>query len=120
MQEAQTMPDLFRGSLTKKTAKRSRVGTSIPDDWAPTNGDREYGRALNLSDAQIDSMAEDLRLWAGANANRAVARKASWSLAFKSWMRREAAKLKGRGGPPRSGGNAFARLAARSAMGEED
>src|ERR1700723_3718914 len=47
---------------------------------------------LNLTDSQIDDMAEDMRLWAGANANRQIARKANWSMAFKSWMRREAAK----------------------------
>ena len=42
-------------------------------------------------------MAEDMRLWAGANANRQVARKADWSLTFKGWMRREAKRGYGNG-----------------------
>lgn len=102
------------------------AGTSIPDDWKPTNADREYGLAapLRLTNEQIDSMAEDMRLWAGANANRAVARKANWSLAFKGWMRREASKLKGTNGygfggprPLQDDSRSASRAAAR--LGEE-
>lgn len=70
-------------------------GSTIPMVWEPSNDDREYGRALGLTMAKIDEIAEDMRLWAGANEHRAVARKAGskgWSLAFKGWMRREAKK----------------------------
>jgi hypothetical protein len=70
-------------------------GESLPMDWQPTNGDRDYGHALRLSDAQIDSMAEEMRLWAGANSNRQVARKSNWSMAFKGWMLRESKKSTG-------------------------
>lgn len=71
------------------------VGCAIPENWEPTNDDREYGHRLRLSDLQIDAMAEDMRLWAGANANRQIARKANWSLAFKGWMRRESKRNSG-------------------------
>ena len=64
----------------------------LPDDWQPSNKDREYGRMLLFTDREIDGMAEDMRLWAGANANRQIARKSNWSMAFKGWMRREATR----------------------------
>lgn len=78
---------------------KKTIGSVLSEDWQPSDGDREYGRALPqfLTDEQIDSMAEDMRLWAGANANRQIARKANWSLAFKGWMRREAKRMKGNG-----------------------
>jgi len=78
---------------------KASKGVALPADWAPSEDDLDYGRTMvQLSDHQIKSMAEDMRLWAGANANRAVARKAGlkgWSLAFKGWMRREAKKGNG-------------------------
>jgi hypothetical protein len=70
------------------------TGTVLPDDWQPSDSDRIYGLALKFTEQQISEMAEDMKLWAGANANRQIARKANWSMAFKSWMRREAAKSK--------------------------
>jgi hypothetical protein len=69
-------------------------GTLLPENWQPSDDDRTYGHRLGFGNLQIDAMAEDMRLWAGANANRAVARKANWHLAFLGWMRREAAKAK--------------------------
>jgi hypothetical protein len=91
-------------------------GANIPEDWLPTNLDREYGHRLGLSDSQIDAMAEDMRLWAGANANRQIARKANWSMAFKGWMRRGAQQAENRNA--NSIGNAAARLARRAEAGE--
>lgn len=74
------------------------TGRSLPEDWTPTVADWDYGVDLGLSHIDIRDMAEDMRLWAGANAHRAVARKRNWSMAFKSWMRREAAKRKAHNG----------------------
>jgi hypothetical protein len=70
------------------------IGHPLPFDWEPSRDDVIYGRNLGLSDDQIADALEGLRLWAGANSNRAVARKSNWHMAFKSWMRREAAKRK--------------------------
>ena len=67
----------------------NQYGHPLPEDWAPELHDYEYGYELGLSESQIKFMAEDMRLWAHANANRAVARKKNWSKAFKGWMRRE-------------------------------
>ena len=71
------------------TTKR---GTKIPTDWKPSEDDTAYGRRLGFVDHQIMGMAEEMVLWAAANENRAIARKASWSLTFRGWMRREEKK----------------------------
>jgi hypothetical protein len=69
--------------------QRRHLGHPLPASWRPSADDREYGRRrLRLSDAQIDDIAEDMRLWAGANSNQAKARKADWSMTFKGFMRR--------------------------------
>ncbi|MDE2096817.1 MAG: hypothetical protein KGL39_06180 [Patescibacteria group bacterium] len=68
------------------------IGESLPAEWQPTCDDIDYGRRLGLSEQDIDGMLEDMKLWAGANANRQIARKADWHLAFKGWLRREAKK----------------------------
>ena len=90
------------------------AGCALPEDWQPTNHDREYAhQKLHLTDLQVDEMAEDMRLWAGANKNRAVARKDNWSMAFKGWMRR-VSKREGRqqnGTIDRSASAAAGRLA---------
>jgi len=65
-------------------------GSSLPADWQPTSDDASYGRTLGFSTDQMADMAEQMHLWAGANRNRAVARKSDWSLTFRGWMRREA------------------------------
>ena len=92
-------------------------GTALPEDWAPTNQDRDYGRCvLHLTDRQIEGLAEDMRLWAGANSNRQVARKANWSMAFKGWMRREAAKRK----PPERHGLATLSEVSEYLAGDRD
>jgi hypothetical protein len=71
----------------KRKTPHSR-GAALPPDWQPSESDRDYGRQMGLSDRQIDDAAEDLRLWAGANANRPIGKKADWGLAFKGWLRR--------------------------------
>ena len=95
------------------------AGNVLAYNWQPSIEDRYYGRIrLGLSDAAIEEMAEDMRLWAGANANRQIARKSNWSMAFKSWMRREAAKHgKAQNGSGNATMAAFDRIIAGSEMG---
>ena len=69
-------------------------GQLLPTNWQPADHDRHYGLRLGLTNDQIDGAAEDMRLWAGANAHREIARKSNWSMAFKGWLRREASKIK--------------------------
>lgn len=99
------LPSLLTDSDSKKGRKKGRGGIQLPADWKPSPDDIQYGIDLEFGQRAIEGMAEDMRLWAGANANRAVARKdgpKGWSLTFKGWMRREAAKRKPKtrnGGP---------------------
>lgn len=67
-------------------------GSRLPDNWQPSQDEFAYGVDLGLTIAQIQYAAENMRLWALANSNRSVARKADWHLAFLGWLRREAAK----------------------------
>jgi hypothetical protein len=91
---------------SKKEGKGARfarshpTGTTLAPNWQPSEGDLEYGRSLGLTSDQIAEAAEEMRLWAGGNRNRAVARKADWSLTFKSWMRRNRGKPNGNGTHP--------------------
>ena len=104
-------------------------GKPLPEGWTPSKDDECYAYdKLGLTPEDVQNLAEDMRLWAGANANRQIARKANWSLAFKGCMRREAAKMKGRyngfGGPrplqdnSLSAGRAAGRLAEKAERGE--
>lgn len=67
-------------------------GTTIPVDWRVSQPLYEYGAKLGLTADHTTSMAEDMKLWARANANRSVARKLDWDAAFQGWMRREKTK----------------------------
>lgn len=90
-------------SKNLESKKRKKAGTALSSDWQPTASDRAYGRELGLTDSTIDQFAEDMRVWAQANANREVARKADWSATFKGWMRRNR-QQKTHGPPARGGG----------------
>ena len=68
------------------------IGHPLAHDWAPSESDVMYGLGLGLTTPAIEDAAESMRLWASANANRQIARKANWTAAFRGWMRREAAK----------------------------
>ena len=76
---------LPKNNSGKKTNGR---GTCLPENWQPSESDLEYGRSLGLNDTSITHMAEEMRLWAQSNSNRAIARKADWNATFKGWMRR--------------------------------
>ena len=89
------LPSLTTDSESK--VKKGKSGIALPIDWRPSPDELIYGHDLGFNDKAIDGMAEDMRLWARANANRAVGRKADWSSTFKGWMRREADKRKPRG-----------------------
>lgn len=67
---------------------RKSTGEKLPEGWMPSGADREYGLSLGLSEAEIAAALEEMRDWAKGNSNRAIARKADWSSAFKGWLRR--------------------------------
>lgn len=95
--EDSALPHLVVDSETKGS-KKGKGGIALPLDWKPDPHDEiAYGLELGFDHKAIESMFEDMRLWARANSNRAVGRKADWSATFKGWMRREADKRKPRG-----------------------
>lgn len=86
----------------KKERKKGR-GEKIPPEWRPSDSHYLDGAELEFSRADVDGLAEDMRLWARANEHRQVARKSNWDLAFSAWIRRSARDRKQRG-PPKGGG----------------
>lgn len=67
-------------------------GRSLPEDWEPNDKHFEFALSKSLSPDWVRSKAVDMREWAMANRNRAVARKADWDLTFLGWIRRESEK----------------------------
>lgn len=84
------------GVLKKEVSKKESHsrGSKIPSEWRPTESHYDEGGKLGLDRATVDRFAEDMRLWAEANANRAVARKSDWNKTFLVWLRRNAPATK--------------------------
>lgn len=95
---------------SEKNKKESSRGTALPSDWQPDADLFAYGRKEGLTDVEVRSAAETMRLWAKGNSNRSVARKADWTAAFQGWLRRDAERKRAKppGGPPNRGGAAAA------------
>jgi hypothetical protein len=68
---------------------KRKAGKCLPADWSPNETHYAEGQLRAHSRQTIDSFATDMRLWADANSNRAVARKANWDLTFLGWIRRQ-------------------------------
>jgi uncharacterized protein YdaU (DUF1376 family) len=93
--DVNAIPSLLETTEIQKEVKKERNsgGRSLPSDWMATDDDHAYGAKLGLTELEIEACAEDMRLWARGNANRAVGRKADWRATFHGWMRREAPKI---------------------------
>jgi hypothetical protein len=78
----------------KKEKERERRASALPAHWGPSESHFLQGEKLGFSAAEIQDMAEDMRLWAGAKGEV----KKNWDMAFSGWMRRE--KKSNRGGAP--------------------
>jgi uncharacterized protein YdaU (DUF1376 family) len=93
--EVNAIPSLLTTSTDSKIQKKERnsAGRSLPSDWVADAIDHAYAQKLGMTIPEAESCAEDLRLWARANANRAVGRKADWRSTYHGWMRREAPKI---------------------------
>ena len=84
-----TPPETDTEQIQSRAEKKGRSqGSRLPDDWLPSADDLNYGATLGLTAQQVLGAAEDMRLWAKANSNRSIGRKADWSSTFKGWMRR--------------------------------
>jgi hypothetical protein len=87
------------------------TGACLPDDWSPSEELFGYGAKQGLTREQTASIMEDMRLWARANRNRAIARKADWNATMMGAIRRDAAKFRARVAPASRGG--FANMLAK-------
>lgn len=104
----------LRSDARAPKAKAATRKSRLPEDWQPSESDQAYGLNLGRSPAEIESDAEEMRLWAGANGATAV----DWSLRFKGWMRRNAQR-RGTGPPtlfPRPGSRDDTRERTANAM----
>lgn len=72
----------------KKEPPKRKSGRSLPADWHPSESHYAIGQELSRTREHVDREAESMRLWATANSNRAVARKADWNATFTGWLRR--------------------------------
>jgi uncharacterized protein YdaU (DUF1376 family) len=91
--QASERPSLLESNTqTQRPDKKkdNSRGTALPGDWQPAASLFAYGRNEGLTDAEVRSAAENMRLWAKANSNRAVGRKADWDATFQGWLRRDA------------------------------
>jgi hypothetical protein len=57
----------------------------IPKDWVPVANHFSQAARLGFGARDVENMAEDMRLWAGANGSL----KKDWDLTFSGWMRRQ-------------------------------
>jgi hypothetical protein len=57
----------------------------IPKDWAPSENHFSQAARLGFGARDVEGMAEDMRIWAGANGSL----KKDWDLTFSGWMRRQ-------------------------------
>lgn len=91
---AATLPVSTSDSSSQESARKGSRGKSLPSDWMPSAGDYAYGEGIGFTRTDADRMAEDMKLWAAANSNRSVGRKADWTSTFRGWMRRESSRIK--------------------------
>lgn len=117
-----------RGSMVTRARSTPRAkrqqGHHLPDDWVPKLHHYREGLELGFQRENVDSQAEDLRLWARSNEHRAVARKSNWDSTFSGWMRRNSQKDDANGssrkGSLKSSSGSYSTLAAglRRTVGE--
>lgn len=111
---------LSRNSESKSSRQiNNSRGSAISGEWQPTASEVEYGVALGMTTDEVMEAAENMRLWAQANRNRAVGRKADWSATFKGWLRRESGRKQSRGLRSAPKVNAWAAMVRDDMMGEE-
>ena len=101
----------------KKQERAKKSGALLPADWQPNAQHLQEGRELGQSYAWVAEQAKDMRLWALANANRAVARKLDWNATFSGWIRRASKQARS---PPRGRGDGYAGVLEELRNGQPD
>jgi hypothetical protein len=77
-------------------AKAPARAHQLPPGWLPSESHFLEGERLGFSAREVEDMAEDMRLWAGAKGEA----KKNWGMAFSGWIRREKKNPKRGAGPP--------------------
>jgi uncharacterized protein YdaU (DUF1376 family) len=88
-------PKESASAVAPATAKK---GARLPDDWEPKDSHMQLAAKLGKGVSWMQGEADAMREWALGNANRAVARKASWDMTFNGWLRRAAERQQARNG----------------------
>lgn len=70
------------GGVAPKKLRKRKAETSLPDDWAPTSDDRDYGKGLGLSEKEIGREIERFR----NNARSKDRRLSDWGMGFRNWL----------------------------------
>lgn len=83
--------------LHKEVVSGRQRAHTLPPDWQPSENHFREGAQLGYSAQEVEDMAEDMRLWAGAKGET----KKNWGMAFSGWMRREKKRLQRGTGPPK-------------------
>lgn len=106
--ETETETDITPESTTcspppKGEGKRVS-GRTLPQDWVPKENHFAIAREFGANRTDVEKQASEMRDWAYANANRAVARKADWDLTFNNWLKKNLpqARTYSGSGPPRN------------------
>jgi hypothetical protein len=96
-----TESDTEQNRTEKKKEAHASRGAALPEDWRPSDEDFSYVENLGFTKSQALEGFEEMQLWAGANSNRSVGRKADWSKTYRGWMRRNRKRGNSNGQTPR-------------------
>jgi len=80
--------DKKHAEVEVKKEKKKR-GEKLPPDWMPKEAHYLEGEKRGICRARIDDLADNMRTWAAANANRSITTKADWDATFMGFIRRE-------------------------------
>lgn len=69
--------------------KKKERGTKIPPDWIVKQSHYVEGLSRGLGKQRVDELADNMRTWCAANANRSITTKADWDATFMGFIRRE-------------------------------
>jgi len=69
--------------------KKKERGTKLPPDWIVKQPHYVEGLARGLGRSRVDELADNMRNWCAANANRSITTKADWDATFMGFIRRE-------------------------------
>lgn len=109
------------GEPSRKRSGASSRGTRLPDDWAPSEPEKQWVRenCIRLTDRQKHVATQDFCDYWHAKAGK-EANKLDWSLTYKRWMRKNNEEAPEAGRPGRGGVGSSARSTTDERVGALD